>query len=140
MLQEDNLHSLNIQNFLDSFKAPVMLVDSDNKVLLTNKSADEVLPVAKKIGRQYTCGKMLNCSFAEKPEGCGKTVHCKSCVIRKAIIHTYETGKGYSGIASPDNFGNLEEIKPSMKITSEKFGNRILLRIDPIEKKERNDY
>jgi hypothetical protein len=38
-------------------------------------------------------GEALECVYASRPEGCGKTVHCEICTIRNTLMEVLETGE-----------------------------------------------
>ncbi|GAB4272613.1 MAG: hypothetical protein Kow0029_11400 [Candidatus Rifleibacteriota bacterium] len=125
-----------LRDFLDTFTAPVMLVDNSNSVFMLNKSAQTISNFNFSSTDCLKCGIVIGCPHSDKPEGCGSTIHCKSCVIRRSILHTDSTGEPCREIACEDKEFFLGERKANLIISTEKIGNRILLKIDPVFPKE----
>jgi PAS domain S-box-containing protein len=76
--------------------APVMmlLLDEDRTVLATNPAADRMLAFTDPAGRVRRFGNAVQCAHsAESPEGCGSSVSCRHCPVRKIVEQTYETGE-----------------------------------------------
>lgn len=120
-----------LQEFLDRLGVPVLLVESDVRVLTANKPARELLGkgLGEIEGRRG--GEVIECVHASEPGGCGQTAHCKACTIRKTVLETFETGKSCLHVqAYPDiQFG--QEVKTmSLEISTEKVADVVLLRID----------
>lgn len=86
-------HGIDIRKFLDMLDAPVFLVDGDVNVLAANRKACDVAqkPIHEITGN--LCGRIFECKNAFLPGGCGKTVFCLGCAIRRAVNETKETGK-----------------------------------------------
>lgn len=121
------------KGFLNNFKQPIMLVDNVNNVILTNEAAKQTCPVDLNFSDEQRCGNLIGCIHSDLPGGCGATVHCQGCVIRRAILFTDKTGKPCREIACNDEHFYQGKRIASMIITTEKLGNRILLKIDPIK-------
>jgi hypothetical protein len=122
-----------LSTFLDRFAGPVLLVDSDGRIITANKQGFSILKkmpdeVEGKLG-----GDAFSCKYAELPEGCGKTIHCKSCTIRLTVTDTFLTGKSHVKVpAYPDLNYITGEKKIKFLISTEKQGEAVLLRIDEI--------
>lgn len=119
-----------LQSFLDSLPAPIFVVSDDVVVQAANKEGfallrKEARQVLKKLG-----GIVFDCAYAQLPEGCGRTVHCSGCAIRRSVHHTYTTGK--SLIEEPATLRCDDSSSPriDMRISTEKMGDVVLLRID----------
>jgi len=123
-----------LQTFLDRLPVPVFVVNDDVVVqaannrgyALLNKDSQSVL---KKLG-----GIVFDCAYAQLPEGCGKTIHCSGCAIRRSVYHTYTTGKSLIGIpatlhaAEP---GKMQAV--ALKVSTEKMGDVVLLQVEKVE-------
>lgn len=127
------------KNFLDSFEQPVMLVDNVNNVLITNRAAKLMVSGDFDFSDHEKCGKFVGCVHSDAPEGCGATVHCESCVIRRCILHTDKTGLPCQMEACEDYRFFNGECGANLLVTTEKVGNRILLKIDPVRKDESDE-
>jgi hypothetical protein len=119
-----------LQQFLDALDAPLLVVDSDLVVLAGNRRAQEALK--KDLPRiKRRCGDVIGCQHAGSSEGCGGTVHCKSCTIRRTVLDTYATGKSHLGVdAYPDVEVDSKVKHLRIRISTEKLGDVVLLRID----------
>jgi len=55
-------------------------------------------------------GEAMECKYSRLEGGCGGTVHCKTCTIRRSITHTMETGENLKEVPALLNRKN-ETIK-----------------------------
>ena len=95
--------SESLQDFLDRLGVPVLLLESDARVLTGNKLARDLL--GKGLGdlEGRRGGEVIECTHSKTPEGCGQTVHCKTCTIRNTVLETFETGRNFLHVqAYPD--------------------------------------
>jgi len=117
--------------YLDSLPAPVYLVNSEGVVTGVNRAACKALgkdpdKIVSNLG-----GDVFECAFARLPEGCGRTVHCSGCTIRRAVMTTFETGKPQSRVSTVLNYGEANEpTQIPLTITTVKIDSVILLRVD----------
>lgn len=122
-----------IRAFLDQFSKPVFLVNGEGRIVTGNSSALSLLgkkpdQVDGKLG-----GDAFGCKNAGLPGGCGNTVHCKSCTIRRTVLETQQTGKSNRNIpAYPDLHFMTGENRIRFLITTERAGGAVLLRIDEV--------
>lgn len=122
-----------MQQFLDGLEAPVLVVDSNVVVLAGNRRAQKVLKKDLPAIDRRLGGDVIGCLYAKLPGGCGGTVHCKSCAIRQTVSDTYATGKSHLGVeAYPDIEVDSEVKHMQFRISTEKLGGVVLLRIDDI--------
>ncbi|MFH1467304.1 MAG: hypothetical protein ABIO70_23175 [Pseudomonadota bacterium] len=79
-------------DYLDRFAWPVLVVDPDVRILALNQPAEKLLgrPKERLIG--LLGGEALECVYARLPGGCGRTLHCATCAVRRTITRTIETG------------------------------------------------
>jgi len=131
MLKEIN----QVESFINRFKQPIMLVDNINNTIILNDAARAASHLDFAVAGTFKCGLVLGCVHADEPEGCGNTIHCQGCVINRAIKETEKTGKPYIEEACADEKFFVDARNPTMIISTEKLGDRILLKIDPIKKK-----
>lgn len=119
------------QDFLDRLRVPVLLVDSDGRALAASRRAREVL------GREFPAlegfkgGTVIDCVNSNAGEVCGGAVLCRSRVISLAVAETYETGRACVGVpAYPDALDGMLVKTARLKITTQKVGDCVMLRID----------
>ena len=43
-------------------------------------------------------GEFMECKWARLPEGCGQTVHCAACAIRRTVMDTMATGQAHEDV------------------------------------------
>lgn len=124
---------ISLGEFLDDLDAPVMLVDSDVTVMLANKLVRSILnkDISQIQGRRG--GDVFECVYARLPGGCGRTIHCGGCAIRRAVTDTFLTGRGHAAVLAtihPD-FGKSSR-QVAIRISTEKIWNMVLLRLEQI--------
>lgn len=130
----DNLtfqHGVPLGEYLDSLPHPVVAVDGDGVVLLANARACEALGKNPKDMIGQRGGNVFECAYARLPEGCGRTIHCSGCAIRRAVTKTFETGEPRYRVPAtlmkddPDHPSAV-----SMTITTVKAGDTVFLRVE----------
>ena len=121
-----------LHEYLESLLQPVLVVDDDVQVLAANASACRVLGREVPDLLMQRGGPVFECAHARLPEGCGRTVHCSGCAIRRAVTTTFETGRPNERV--PATLSRKDPDRPSSIarfITTVKAGHRVLLRIEP---------
>ena len=126
-----------VRRFLDSLDAPVLLVDveeggrvrvaSEEALALTDRTPEEVA--------DQLMGDVFECANATLPGGCGRTVHCSGCTIRRTVEETWHTGE--PSVRTPATLrpaGPDENATIDLEISTERVGGRVLLRIDRIDR------
>jgi len=120
-----------LQTFIDRLPAPIFVVNDNVEVQAANTLGLKLLnkesrAVLKKLG-----GIVFECAYARLPEGCGKTVHCSGCAIRRAVYQTFESGKSLSDVpATIHHSGQGEPQDIALLISTEKMGDVILLKVE----------
>ena len=120
-----------LQRYIESFAIPILVVDSNVKVTAVNSRACEILGKEPKTIVQHLGGNVFECEYARLPEGCGRTIHCSGCTIRKAVTKCFATGKPQSMVPAyinPDSPSSR-----TLSITTVKVDNLVMLRIDHLE-------
>ena len=76
-------------------------------------------------------GDVIQCIYADFPEGCGETTHCSGCAIRNTAEKTYETGESQKNVKAYQILKTAQGPKHKIILLStEKVGDRVLLQID----------
>ena len=91
--------------FLDRFDSPVVAVDDDVRVLALNHSMAKAHNIHDRSELNVMGGELLECEHARRPEGCGRTVHCKACAIRNVVGHTIDAGKAQIAVPATQSDG-----------------------------------
>ena len=117
--------------FLDSLAAPVLLVDSTGSVKTANQQAQALLRKDLPDIEGHQPGDVFECVHAETPEGCGHTIHCGGCAIRRTVMDTFRSGKSHVNVPAFVNRGTSGDgWKVDLLISTEKVKDVVLLRID----------
>jgi len=123
-------------DFLDRLEVPVLAILSDAKVFTANQKAQALLGKGLPQLQNYRGGEVIECRYAHLGNGCGFEVHCHSCTIRKTVLETFATGKSRLKVkAYPDLQIGAEVKTMSLLISTEKFGDFVLLRIDDLRER-----
>lgn len=120
-----------LQRYLDSLPVPILVVDDDVVVQAVNASACEMLGKDRVDIDQKRGGDVFECAYARLPGGCGRTIHCSGCTIRRTVMKTHETGQPQCMIPATLSRGIPGEVSTIvLYITTVKAGNAVLLRVD----------
>ncbi len=120
-----------LHNYLDGLNAPVVLVDFEGRIKTANLSARSALGKDLSAIEDVDGGTVFECAYARLPEGCGNTVHCSGCTIRRSVMATLATGKSLLNVPATLNVKDpVNPEKVSLHISTEKAGKLVLLRID----------
>jgi PAS domain-containing protein len=120
-----------LQEFLDSLDVPILLIESGPLICTANRQARKLLDkqLTEIEGRRG--GDVIECVHAKLPEGCGNTVHCKSCTIRITVLETFTSGISSVRVPAYPDIQTVSGVKTMrFLITTEKVGNLVLLRIE----------
>ncbi len=120
-----------LQAFLDGLGVPILLLDDDARVRTANRQALELLRKDPAAVENHYIGDAIECVHAREPGGCGKTVHCKTCTVRRSVVDTYTTGRPLVRVPAYADIAMFAETKPiRYLISTEKIGELVMLRID----------
>ena len=118
------------ETFLERLSVPVLLVDNDVRIILSNSKACALLGKEPEAVEGGYGGDAIECPYARLPQGCGHQLHCRSCTIRLMITDTYATGvshydvPAYQDIYLPHGAHTL-----CFYISTQKSDDLILLKI-----------
>ena len=120
-------------DFLDLLGVPVLVTDSDVVATLANKPLLALLGKSLSQVKGQRGGDVFECAYARLPEGCGKTVHCSGCAIRRAVTETFTTGKSLRNVPAYLNRDMVTQfLQLGLVISTEKVWGMVLLRVDHI--------
>jgi len=120
-------------DFLNGLGVPVLVADSDGVVELASKPLLELVGKGLPQVRGRRGGDVFECAYAHLPGGCGKTVHCSGCAIRRAVTETFMTGRSLRQVPAYLNRGTATQfLQLGLLISTEKAWGMVLLRIDYI--------
>ncbi len=118
-----------LEQFLDQWHLPIVLLNTEGQVLGGNSAARSLPGFHATSKTPLLPGDVFECPWADLPEGCGKTVHCCGCAIRRAISHTQKTGQSIKRLPGHLDSCIVEE-PASIWISTEKAGDLIFLLIE----------
>lgn len=127
---------VSLQRFIDSLPVPVLVVDADCRTEGMNRSALQLAGRSESVQHELI-GPVFTCVNSHLPGGCGRTIHCSGCAIRRAVTHTFETGEPQ---VSPATLVVGDSDKPAplaLIVTTIKTDGKVLLRLQrlPLPKK-----
>ncbi len=123
------------REIVDKFDSPILLMDNNLRIQAANARAQKILGRPLADIKNYLPGDAMECINARLPSGCGQTMHCQTCALRKALEMTITTGTGVEkSPAYQDTYqkdGSV--IRHFYYISTEKMEDFILLRIDEVQ-------
>ncbi len=122
-----------MENFLDCYAEPILLLDGSGKVLAANEAASDRLHRKRDAMLDQYPGNLVECAHARLPGGCGRTVHCRTCTIR-SVLNAAKTGCSQRRVpAIADHGEDGESGMTRFLISADRMGDTILLRIDEMQ-------
>ena len=123
-----------LQRHIDSVPIPILPVDTNNITLAMNAKASEMLGgnSGATTGSQF--GLVFDCVHSRQSEGCGRSIHCSGCVIRRSVADTFTKGKPQIAVPATLNVDSFD--RPSnvvLTITTVKNDKFVLMRIDQLK-------
>lgn len=85
------LKGLSFDEYLEGFDIPVLIVDNEGRIVAANGNALALVDKPLEEVKGFLGGEALECVYSRLPEGCGNTVHCPACTIRKLVEKTRDT-------------------------------------------------
>jgi len=125
---------VDLKEYLNMLDHPVFLVDDDVKVLSANYKAGHLIGNKTLSIHDKRLGEVFECEHALRSEGCGKSVCCSGCAIRKAVSTTYMIGDPV--IKKPASLiSDMSGIPTAIDlyITTYKVGDVVFLMVEPSE-------
>jgi len=122
---------LSLSEYLDGLDAPIVLLGGGGDVRGANSRARAMLGAELPEIVGSLAGDVFECRWASLPEGCGRTVHCSGCAIRRTVTDTYATGRSHLYEPAGLDRGTPDEPKETrLQISTERVRDVVLLRID----------
>lgn len=123
-----------LREFLESLAAPVMLVDAHSRAVAGNSALGSIAGVAPERMPGRFPGDVFECAHVRAPGGCGFAIHCSGCVIRNSVEETMSTGNAVTRVPATLDHGTDDPYAGvRFLISTEKVGDRVLLRVDPAD-------
>jgi len=123
--------------FLDSLKLPIVVVNRGGTIVTGNDQARSLLRKGLPEIEGYKGGEVFECAYARLPDGCGNTMHCSGCTIRRTVMETHGTGRSFLRVPATLNRKTPQDPeKIKLLISTERLADLVLLRIDEMEAKD----
>jgi len=128
-----------VDEYLDGVAGAVVLLDADTRVIAMNQQLAELIGVERKSAVGLRGGEAFACIRSRLPEGCGYTVRCRECAVRRTVEQVARTGQvreRVSGYVDTDHGRVALRItgRPgtagSVQLTIEEFGETVPRRGD----------
>jgi PAS domain-containing protein len=120
-----------VETFLNHLQAPVLLVTANLEVVSANDRALELIGKDRVQIRGHLGGDAIECAHAKLPGGCGRTMHCKACVVRNSVTETHATGRALKDVPAHMDIDRAQTTqKVRFLISTEKVEEVVLLRIE----------
>ena len=82
-----------LSEYLDTIDRPVVMLNGDGAVVAANQRLASLFGREKADLRGLLGGEAFACVHSLLPEGCGKTIHCRECTVRRAVEQVAKTGE-----------------------------------------------
>ena len=129
-----------LSEFVDEMATPILVMRGDTRIVAANAAARKLSPEPQDDLAGLLCGDVIGCLHSCEEEGCGQTVHCLSCTIRKSVAHTYQTGEPCLNVPAYMDLGLLSgDTETRFRISTEKKGNFVMLMINRVEETTKGD-
>ncbi len=122
---------ISLQTFIDSFSFPVLVLGSSLQPVAVNRSGAVESPTAAQLTPTTTLGNVVECEHSHEQEGCGKTVHCSGCVLRKTVEQTNESGDPCFQVPATISTENNDI---QLYVSTLKLDGRIFVKLDRVDK------
>ncbi len=89
---------MSLSEYLDTLPDPVIVLDAQGRVLGANQKIASLFGRDRVELRGVVPGQAFACARSRLPEGCGASIHCRECTIRRALAHLHETGEAVQDV------------------------------------------
>lgn len=116
-----------LQSFIESIPVPIVILNSSLLPMCSNKAGMESFHLLDVELASSTLGEVVECENSRLPGGCGKTVHCSGCVLRRTVTDTYNTGRQSSMVPAKLT---TERGDVSYMVSAMKVGDCVVVKLD----------
>jgi PAS domain-containing protein len=106
---EPQWQGMSWDDYLEGIDHPAVIVDHDGRLQACNTAAERLLGRSAAQTGGLLPGEFMECKWARLPEGCGMTVHCAACAIRRTVWETLATGRPQSRVPARLNRADARE-------------------------------
>jgi PAS domain-containing protein len=91
---------ISFEEYLDDLEHPVLVCDEDTRVVAMNAKLAALIGVDRRKTVGLTGGEAFACVRSRLPEGCGSTVGCRECTVRRTVEEVARTGAPRTAVAA----------------------------------------
>jgi PAS domain-containing protein len=124
---QKQINGLSLNQYLDRFEIPVFIADDHGRIVAANNMAETMTGKSPSEIFGLLGGEVMECAYARLPEGCGETVHCAACSIRRTVMAAMESGEPQMHV--PVKL-HQEDREIEMIISTEKIGSFVRIVIE----------
>jgi hypothetical protein len=125
---------VSIQSIIDRFPFPVLVVDEDVTVSVLNKRGQEILGVRPDPSSPRRGGELFGCVHSHLPGGCGRSIHCSGCALRRAVTATYHSREPLEHVPATLKTGEADDpAAVALTFSTSMRGSAVLVKIDSID-------
>jgi PAS domain-containing protein len=84
---------LRFDEYLDDLPSPVFVADGEGRIVAMNQKLADMIGADRAAIGGLRGGEAFACVRSRLPEGCGRTVHCRECAIRRTVEEVARTGR-----------------------------------------------
>jgi hypothetical protein len=122
-----------LQRHIDTIPIPVVVVNRENTVVAANAKASELLGRKSDAAAHQPFGLIFDCVHSHLPEGCGRSIHCAGCAIRKSVAATFNTGEAQISVPATLTIDHPDQLSDAVfRITTVKKGGLVVMRVDSV--------
>ncbi len=128
---------ISLQRYIDSIAIPILLVDNNTGIVATNTKACEMLGKGNRTAIiDQLIGPVFECAHARLPEGCGRTIHCSGCAIRKSVVNTFNTGEPQISVPATLTLEDPDRVSEIvLTITTVKSNGLVVMRLEQVKRR-----
>lgn len=116
--------------YLDQFKFPVLVVDNTCRILAANQEMADMIGRGERELFGLLGGEAVECVYSRFEEGCGNSVHCRTCTVRNTVIHTIETGESLHRV---ECYVDLDTGRTPFFVSTVKLDKSVQVLFEPAE-------
>ena len=123
-----------LQQLLDHMRQPAIAVDAKISAMCMNQAAQKTFGAGGHLIQGKLIGDIIECAHASRPEGCGRTVHCSGCTIRRMAMATFQDGQARCSVEAEQLVRGADGIAPvRYSISTQKVADAVLIIIEDLK-------
>lgn len=124
---------IDLTEYLDFLNYPVVLVDDDVVIKAANRHAKALLDKEESGIVGFRGGEVFECMYSHLPGGCGRSMHCSACAIRRSVDETFQSDRPvYNRKASIKRDPYDDTMSIDLFISTRKAGELVFLQVIPV--------